>query len=175
MEKQDCLEIGRISKTVGYKGSVILSVLEGSAQSIEKEGSVFIEINEELVPFFIDEIQDTSEDAVILKFEEFSDVETARTFTGRRVFLPIAILPGHLRESLMDNNIEGYTVVDERLGDIGTAAGILALPGHSVLKVRQGKREILIPWVREIIVATEHHDKIIRLRTPEGLIEAYLK
>lgn len=175
MEKQDCLEIGRITKTIGYKGSVILNITPGLAECIENEGSVFIEINEELVPFFIEEIQESDEESLVLKFEAMQDLEQARTYIGRTVYLPVDRIPATIRQDLREMDVEDYDVIDERLGMIGKAGGLMHLPGHSVLRVRKGKTEILIPWVADIIVEINHSKKLIRLRAPEGLIEAYLK
>ena len=55
--------------------------------------------------------------------------------------------------------------------EIGVVEAILEPGGPLVLEVRRDKREILIPFIREICVEVEPDKKSIRVRMPEGLEE----
>jgi 16S rRNA processing protein RimM len=174
MEKSECLEVGRISKTFGYKGTLIISIRTGFDDCIQDEGSVFIEIDEELVPFFIAEFEDDGDNFYRVRFEEFETVEEAKAFAGSPVYLPKEVIPEEILKSYLYLDIEGYAVEDSRFGDIGKVSGIIEMPTQLVLKVMHGKKEILIPYVSEMIVKTDHKNKKIILKTPDGLIDAYL-
>lgn len=174
MEKSDCLEVGRISKTFGYKGTLIISIRKGFDECIEKEGSVFIEVDEELVPFFIADFEDDGAPFFRVQFEEFHSVEEAREFAGSAVYLPREVIPAEVLKNCLSLEINGYIVVDVKQGEIGEVAGVIELPQHLVLKVRKGHKEILIPYVSEFIREIDHTGRTIIMETPEGLIDAYL-
>ncbi len=175
MEKTDCFEVGRIRKTFGYKGEMIASVREGFYSTIEKEGSVFIETDGELVPYFFSNLEDESSDSIRLSFDEISDVDLARPLCGKEMWIPSDVIPPALLAEALELEIEGYEVSDINHGLLGTATGLELYPQHYVLKIRHGRREILVPYVTAYIHTVDHKEKRIVLQTPEGLIEAYLK
>lgn len=175
MEKSECLEVGRISKTFGYKGTVIINIRQGFGDCIEKEGSVFIEINEELVPFFITDFEDDGDDYYRVQFDEFDNVEEAKVFAGSAIYLPLEVIPEDVMKNQLDLEIDGYTVEDLEFGELGEVIGLYELPQHLILKVRHGKKEILIPYIPEFIMEVDHENKKIVLKTPDGLIATYLK
>ena len=70
--------------------------------------------------------------------------------------------------------IEGYAVVDAHYGDIGVVKQIVELPGHEVLSVMKGRKEILIPIGGAIIRKVDRKEKKILIHAPDGLIDSYL-
>ena len=174
MEITDCLEAGRISKTFGYKGEMIAGIRKGFFGTLQKEGSVFIETDGELVPYFFEEIEEEDDDYIRFSLDGIGDVDLAKPFCGKSLWLPQEVIPASVLEAVMDLDIEGYQVSDVRHGDLGTVAGLDEYPQHLILRIRKGNREILVPFIDEFIRKIDHRKKTILLKTPEGLIEAYL-
>ena len=53
MLKKDCFNLGYVAKAYSYKGEVILILDSDNPKHYHKMESVFVEINNTLVPFFI--------------------------------------------------------------------------------------------------------------------------
>lgn len=174
MEIKDCLEAGRISKTFGYKGEMIAGIRKGFFETLQKEGSVFIETDGELVPYFFEEIEEEDDDYIRFNLDGIGDVDLAKPFCGKSLWLPQEVIPASVLEAAMDLDIEGYQVSDVQHGELGTVAGLDEYPQHLILRIRMGHKEILVPYIPEFIKKIDHRKKTILLKTPEGLIEAYL-
>ena len=174
MEKTDCIQAGRIVKTFGYKGEVIAHISEDFAKIIIKKGSIFIETDEELVPYFIESFEWGDKELHTIKFEDINDVGQAKAFSGNIIWFPTSMLPEGftLPEPLSD--IQGYTVIDKEYGEIGMAEDITELPSQSILRILQGDREILLPVNDDFILKVDRKKRQILIHAPQGLIESYL-
>ncbi|MBW1992399.1 MAG: 16S rRNA processing protein RimM [Deltaproteobacteria bacterium] len=56
---------------------------------------------------------------------------------------------------------------------LGELADIIPTPGHDVYVVRQGRREILLPAVEEVINEINLEEGLIKVLPPEGWLETY--
>ena len=62
--------------------------------------------------------------------------------------------------------------VDEKHGELGRIEAVREDGGGWLLVVRGGGVEVLIPFVESMIVELDRERRILRLRLPEGLLEA---
>jgi 16S rRNA processing protein RimM len=58
-------------------------------------------------------------------------------------------------------------------GRLGYLAEIIPTPAHDVYVVRQGRREVLLPAVEEVIVQINLEEGFLLVSLPPGLLEAY--
>jgi len=77
MNKKDCLQIGTIVKTHGVSGEVILEIKEPVLIELVRE-SVLLEIDGLLVPFFIAENRQTSNERLRIRFERVTTENHSR-------------------------------------------------------------------------------------------------
>ena len=56
MKKEDCFNVGYVSRRVGNKGDLAFILDVDNPERYKKIESVFIEINNSLIPFFIKKI-----------------------------------------------------------------------------------------------------------------------
>ena len=170
----DYYYVGRILKPYGNKGQLLVYLETDDPLRYEKLESVFVEINQERIPFIISAIELLRGAKAILKFEDTDSVTEAQSFTGLKLFLPVSGLPPLGKEQFYFHEVTGYSVIDEEKGDIGTIADVLEYPSQILLQVRSGGKEILIPAVNEVIIRIDKQNRIIHIRAPEGLIDLYL-
>jgi 16S rRNA processing protein RimM len=173
MNKNDYFNLGVITKTFGKNGEVIFFLDVANPQDFIDLEMVFIEINQKLVPFFIENIKIRGNYATV-KLEDISSPEKAQFFVKLRLFLPVDVLPELSNEKFYFHEILGFTVEDENHGNIGIINDVLELPEQSLLQIFYKKKEILIPIVDEIVKSVDSDNKIVYISAPEGLIELYL-
>lgn len=174
MAGEDYINIGKILKTFGNHGDLIVKLEFDNLSGLQKMESVFLELDGERVPFFIDSYEQKAENRALIHFETVNSVEKAVRLTGAALFLPVSMLPALPEDEYYFHEIIGFSVRDEALGLIGTLAEVLEMPHQDILRIMNGEKEILIPAVDEIVIGIDRKKKVIRIQAPEGLIALYL-
>jgi len=175
MKQDELFQLGKIVRTFGTKGEVVLQVDVDLFSRIKKLESVYLKINENLVPFFIELIQPKAKGQVMVKFLDVESTGDASLLAGCEVFIPIAIVPKPKGSQLYSIEIEGYTVIDAKRGETGTVRTVLEMPQQALLAIDFNGKEILVPIVDEIVKKIDRKTKTIHIEAPEGLIELYLE
>jgi 16S rRNA processing protein RimM len=142
---------------------------------LKKLESVYLKINENLVPFFIELLQPKAKGQAMVKFLDVDSTEDASLLAGCDIFIPIALLPKQNGSQLYSIEIEGYTVIDANQGETGTVRTVLEMPQQALLAIDFNGKEILVPIVDEIVKKIDRKNKTIYIDAPEGLIELYLE
>jgi len=173
MNKNDLFILGYISKTVGIKGEVVFNLDVDDPKRYKNLESVFIEINNGLVPFFIKSIQLRGNTAVV-SIEGFDNPQKAAELVGTTLYLPLNLLPTLKGNKFYFHEVSGYTVIDKQFGNIGTVETVLDFPQQAILQIKKGEKEILIPVKDEFILSIDRANKTIHTQAPDGLIELYL-
>jgi 16S rRNA processing protein RimM len=173
MKQDELFQAGKIVRTFGSKGEMMCQ-FTSDVISLKKLESVFLKINESLVPFFIEQIQSKARNQAIVKFHDVNSAAEAMELTGSMLFLPIAMLPKSKARTYDISVIEGFTVIDHIFGEIGTISSVLELQQQDILQIDFNGKEILIPMVDEIVKKIDLKKKIIQVEAPEGLIELYI-
>jgi 16S rRNA processing protein RimM len=174
MKKEDLFQLGIISKIHGFKGEIIF-LSNGKAQiNLNKLESVFIEINGQLIPFFIETINPTGDSSAIIKLNGINSEANARQLVKCNVYIPNSVLPKQKEKKLNPSELVGYKVIDDAYGDIGEIISLMEMPQQIILEIKNGRKEILIPANKEIIYNIDKKNKTIFINAPIGLIDIYL-
>ena len=174
MSKDDFFYLGKIFKTHGNKGQVIVLLDVDDPEDYLTLESVYLDLHGELIPFFIDSLELKHNRKAVIQFLDFDSIEDAMSLTGLEMYLPIATLPSLKGNQFYYHEIIGFHVVDEQHGNIGLIEDILELPHQSLFRIRFDDKEILIPVVDDIIQKVDRKKKQLLIKAPEGLIEIYL-
>jgi 16S rRNA processing protein RimM len=108
----------------------------------------------------------------IVEFEGVSTPEEAGTLRGGLLQVPRALPSTSQADAWYHCDLIGMTVVDESGHDLGHLETIWELPGHPVFVVKQHKRELLIPAVKEFVRVVDVAQRRMTVRTIEGLVGA---
>lgn len=174
MQKEDCFYLGKITKTHGFKGNLILHLETDEPELYEKLESVFIEKDGILVPFFFEFAQPYSKGKLLVKFEDISP-EEAQRLVNRAIYLPMDTLPELDGTDFYYHEIIGFTVIDSKHGDIGIIKSVNDSGAQALFEIKSDRKEILIPVVDEWILEVNRKEKFIKIETPEGLVDLYLE
>lgn len=173
MNKADCFNLGYTSKTVGTKGELLLVLDVDDVKRYKKLESVFVEINNQLVPFFITAIELRGNGAKV-SFDGVTTTARAEELTRKSLYLPMSFLPPLKGKKFYYHEVTGFAASDKTYGDIGIVQGILDYPTQALFQIKKGTTEILIPVKDEFIITVDRNNRKVELDAPEGLIDVYL-
>lgn len=174
MRKEDCFYLGKIAKKFSYKGEVLAYLDTDEPGLYEKMESVFVELNNHLVPFFILESRLHKNDFLRIRFEDMDNEEAADRILGCELYLPLTALPALEGNKFYFHEIIGFAAEDKRLGNVGIITGVNDNSAQPLFEIKKGETEILIPMIDDFIIKVDRENKTILLDTPEGLIDLYL-
>ncbi len=174
MTKEDCFELGKITKTHGLKGEVILWLDVDFPEDYEDLESLFLEVKGELVPYFIESYR-LSGNRAIVHFEDIDTFEKAEGLINLQAFLPLEELPELDADQFYYHEIIGFQVVDKNLGVLGTVQTVHSMQAQDLMVMDYKGKEVLIPVIDEIVLGTDKTAKVLNVNLPEGLLEVYLE
>lgn len=174
MRKEDCFYLGKIAKKFSFKGEVLVYLDTDEPELYENMESVFVEFNNNLVPFFIESSSFHKNDLLKVKFEDVDSEAEADQILGSALYLPLSTLPKLEGNQFYFHEVIGFEVIDQRLGNIGKIVSINDSTAQPLFEILFDGKEILIPMIDDFIVEVNRKDNKIMLNTPEGLVDLYL-
>lgn len=175
MEKEKCFYLGVITKTLGYKGEVVIFIDADSPEHYHGMEMVLVEIHDKLVPYFIEKADARNKNnQLTLKFQDINTHDQARQLQGCELYLPLELLPPLSGNAFYFHEIKGYTVIDKHKGEIGHILQVVEYPGNPLFEIENQGRQILVPVKDEIIEKLDRENRIIHINAPEGLIDLYI-
>jgi len=174
MNKADCFHLGYIAKLHGFKGEVSLFLDVTNPEDYALLETVFIDLGDNLTPFFIESIKLKNKGFSAVKLEGVNDEVSARKLLRKNVYLSIEILPELDGLNFYDHEVMGYKVIDEVHGDIGELALVIDLKVNPLLQIMKGEKEILVPLIEGVVKRVDRNNKELYIKAPDGLVELYL-
>lgn len=158
--------LGKVAKTHGIEGNLLLIVEAELIDKIQKSKPVFLEIDGLPVPFFIKDLRILTNTSLLLSFIDYNSVELVKRFCGVKIFIDID--EGEHLDT--ESNLISYTFIDEKLGVLGVLQEIIIKQQNLFVLELDGK-ELLIPVVDEFITGLNHDKKELYLNLPEGMLD----
>ncbi|MGB8706156.1 MAG: ribosome maturation factor RimM [Gillisia sp.] len=174
MTKEECFYLGKIVSKFSFKGEVLIKLDTDDPESYTEMESVFVDYNDNLIPFFIEKSSLQRSSLLRVKFEDVDTEEDAEDILKCDTYLPLSLLPELEGDKFYFHEIIGFTVKDTRLGEIGKITGVNDSSSQSLFEIEKDGKQILIPINDEFIQKVDKPAKTITVKTPEGLVELYL-
>ncbi|MBK43013.1 MAG: 16S rRNA processing protein RimM [Flavobacteriaceae bacterium] len=173
MKKKDCYKLGKIIKKFSFKGEVIAKIDTDQPNTYEKIEFLFLEIDNKLVPYFIDNSKLHKSNLLRIKFEDIDSETKAQKIINKNIFLPTDTLPKLIGNKFYYHEIIGFGVIDYNHGKIGNIVGVNDQTAQSLFVIDSRGIEILIPITDEFITNVDRAKKEIHIKSPEGLINLF--
>jgi len=174
MDKKDCFFVGKIVKKYSFKGELLIKLDTDEPELFEDMESVFIELRNNLVPFFIESSQLHKSELLRVKFEDVDTEQDADSLLKCDLYLPLEFLPKLEDDKFYFHEIIGFTVEDVNFGTVGIVKSVNDSTAQALFEIDRDGIEILIPMNDAFIKKVDKKKKIILVETPEGLIDLYL-
>lgn len=167
------LAVARFAKPHGLKGEAIVYVLTDRPDEVFVAGRRLVPVDQAgraVAGALIIERARPYHRRWLLKFEGIDE----RTPLERWGQLALGISPGELgppaHGGLAAHEVAGAAVT-QRGRRVGTALGLVPVPGGMLLMVDVDGREVLVPFRPPILVAVDRERREISIDPPPGLLE----
>lgn len=168
MNKTACYKVGYIAKVHGLKGEVTAVITESIDPGALR--SFFVEVNSNLVPYFIETLSDRG-DKTFIKLEEIDSVEKADALKGCSIYLPKETRPKLNRGEFYDDEITGFQVISENNEPLGTVNEVVPSGPNRLLSLIYLGKEVLIPTNGPFIQSINKTKKKIVVQLPDGFLD----
>lgn len=166
--------IGTLVKAIGLKGELSLKNLSDKLDKSKKLDLVFLEINKQLTPFFVEKISFRKAGEAVLKIQDISTIEAAQQLLKRDVFAPLEMQVKQEEGFIAWDDLIGYSVIDNKYGAIGTIMNVLNYPQQDIFEIHFKGREILLPAIEDFITKIDVKSTTLYVQAPDGLIDLYI-
>ncbi len=174
MTKDDCFELGIISKLFSFKGEVILFLDSDQPEHYYDLDMVFLEINGQLVPYFVEKSAvHNKANQLRVRFDTVDDEDGAKRIVKKKAYLPLAELPQLKDDQFYYHEVKGFIMHDQDDQKIGKVLDIIENPANTLAEVQYNFSEALIPLNDQSFISIDKANKIIKVNIPEGLLEIY--
>ena len=170
MQKKDCFLFGTVFKLHGYKGEVNIYNDDDIAFDFSTLKYFLIELDNELIPFFIKEARPKKPHVVLVKFEDIDSEEAARRIHKRKVYLPKDFLPEKDENKISEKKLIGYCVVDIKLGNLGKISFINSQTAQQLIYVSKNGKEFCFPMHKQFVKDVNSEERIIKVKIPEEFL-----
>ena len=175
MTKDDCYQLGHITKTHAVSGELVLYLDVDDPKEYADLESVLLEVKGELIPYFIESIAIVKGSRAIVAFEDVDTIEQAERLINCAAYLPLAELEPITDETrFYFHEIVGYQVIDAEAGELGTVRGVYVMNAQDLIAMDYQNKEVLIPLNDEIVLRIDREAQTLEVNLPDGLLDVYL-
>ena len=170
--KINCVKIGFIQKPHGIHGELVIRFQEEFYETLEEVPTLFLEIDNLLVPYFISEdgLRFKSDESVIAQLDWVDSDKKAKELCGLSVFVNQNDVIDS-EEDLSPHALVGFQLFDVELGLIGEILEVNDFAGNLLLSVEYQGKDALVPLNEDLIVRLDEENREIELRIPDGLFD----
>ncbi|UXM90129.1 ribosome maturation factor RimM [Paenarthrobacter sp. JL.01a] len=164
------LQVARIGKPHGIRGEVTVQVLTDAPAERFVAGTEFVVEPASAGPLTVRSAR-WNKDILLLGFEEIADRNAAEAIRGAKLFIETEELDDDDEEGWYEHELVG---LQARVGAqvVGKVAALNTMPAQDLLVIEsEDGKEILVPFVDEIVPEVNIEDGYILITPPAGLFE----
>lgn len=174
MRKEDCFYLGKIVKKYSFKGELLAKLDTDQPELYENLDAIFVQVRNNLIPFFIESSQLHKSELLRIKFEDVDTEGDADALLKSELYIPLEFLPKLEGNKFYFHEVINFKIIDKNFGDVGIIKAINDSTAQSLFEIDRNGLEILIPMNDEFILEVNRDNKSITVETPPGLIDLYL-
>jgi len=164
------ITIGKITRTRGLKGEVVISPLTDDPERFFLLKEVWISGKEKSKIFQIEKVKKFKE-KIFLKFQGIDSPEAAKPLVNSFLEIQKESLPPLPQNRYYVFDIIGLEVLTTQGKKIGVIKDVISLPANDVYTVKSGTKEYDIPATKEVVKKIDLHKRIMIIEPLEGLLE----
>ena len=159
------LRIGKVLKSNGTDGGLILSLFDILPEDIDLQEPVFIEFDGLPVPFYFESFTPKGNNRALVQITGVRNLKDADELTGADVYADYF-------EEDPEEDFTGWTVLSQDGVRVGEVFDFEDIPGNTCLWVkRPDGTEVLLPFHEDLVLAVDENKHILSLTIPEGILD----
>ena len=170
------LPVGRIVKSYGTEGEVMIAFQEGVTDLLKRNEPVWLFYDGLPVPFYIQSLQGKGPRKAIVRLEDIDTLADAEEAAGKEVWLDPTDYPelsgtdAHTitEDGLTLEDLIGFSLLDQEGSTAGTIADILDFSGNICLELTGSGA--LVPFHDDLIIDIDIEKKTLTMSISEGLL-----
>lgn len=183
MTLPDCAAVGRIRRPHGVRGELLLEALTDEPGAIfapgrrvyqgTPDGALWLDPRTRQPRALEVKALRSTNGGWLLTLAEIADRTEAEKWNGRCLLLPVEELSEPEDGEVFAHELVGMQLVDAETGTpIGEVVEFYELPQGLLLEFRTPRGVASLPFVDEFVEDVDRDARIIRVRLPDGLLEA---
>ena len=167
---QELLAVGQIVKPVGVHGEVAVRPLSDTPGRFRSLRAAQLGASVEHTQHITIERASEGPRGVRMKLKGIDDREAAEALVGKYLFVDSRHRVRLPRGKYFVEQVIGLAVIDHEGHALGRVRDVLKFPANDVYVIEYHGREILVPAVKEFILALEPQKGTMRVRLIEGML-----
>ena len=170
-ENREWLIVGRVGKPHGVHGDLLVEIITDFPERLAED--VRFGLGDENAPRDFFEVHRVRfhRGRWLLSVRGMRDRSAAECWKGLYLYLPEQILEDLPEGYLYEHHLVGLECRSPEGEDLGRVTGLDPGEGQSRLVVRRGRREFLVPYVPEIVLAVDLENGVAVIDAPSGLLD----
>jgi len=164
--------LGKITKLFSFKGELVFFFDVDDVSEYYDIENVFIDINGDVIPFFIERINFKNNNATV-KLQDIDTESDAKRMLNAKLYMPISTLPKLEGNKFYYHEVIGFDVFDATDGRVGVIESINDQAAQALFEIKDGYTEILLPIVDDFIESIDRENKRVNVKFPDGLLDIY--
>lgn len=170
------LPVGRIVKSYGTEGEVMIAFQEGVTDLLKRNEPVWLFYDGLPVPFYIQSLQGKGPRKAIVRLEDIDTLADAEEAAGKEVWLDptdypeLSEIDTHIltEDGLTLEDLVGFALLDQDGRSAGTIADIQDYSGNICLELSGSGA--LVPFHDDLIIDIDIEKKTLTMSISEGLL-----
>ena len=127
--KDEFFYLGTLTRPFGLKGELCAFFDTDNPERYTQLDALFLDLDGEKIPYTVEHIAYRGNNQFVIKFDGIGPNE-CREFAQVELYLPLSQLPPLDGNRFYFHEVIGFTVIDERLGEIGTCQDFLEVSNN---------------------------------------------
>jgi 16S rRNA processing protein RimM len=162
--------IARVLHTHGTKGEVVVNPYLPDMSYYARLREVTIGRKDgQLQAYRVQQVR-TAGEQLLVQLDACSSAEAARPLSGADLYAPRDELPPPATGAFYWFDLEGLAVYTQEGDFLGRVEDFFPTGSNEVLVVRDGAREILLPFIKDVILAVDDAQGSVRVQAIPGLL-----
>ncbi len=170
--KKECIYLGKITRTHGIHGQMVLAT-ELTLATHKQEEPILVELDGGLVPFYLDksELKQRDHQSYLIKFDHISTREQAEKYVNAETYLLSHPRPGKDKFPTEKALLKNFSIYDASNVFVGKVNDVLDFSGNTLFQLFIEDKEVLLPFTESHILDWNSEERKIKLQIPEGLLD----
>ncbi|ALC06238.1 Ribosome maturation factor RimM [Corynebacterium deserti GIMN1.010] len=170
MSAQQELQIGKVVKSHGIRGEVVVEITTDEPEIRFAKGEVLNGKQAGKDHSLTIDAARAHQGRLLIKFKEVPDRNVADSLRGTRFFAPPLEVEDD-DDGFYDHELEGLRIIHNG-EDIGEVTGVMHGPAGEILEVKlTSGKEALIPFVHAIVPDVDLDEGTATITPPDGLLD----